>query len=71
MNKGGTGISVPDAGCGRLATAGDGAAAEGIAGSQELLRAVRGRIAGVYFMPPFDRYEVVGETLAGLELAGP
>ncbi|MCH8848670.1 MAG: bifunctional homocysteine S-methyltransferase/methylenetetrahydrofolate reductase, partial [Chloroflexi bacterium] len=65
------GISVPDAVFERLATAGDGAAAEGIAVSQELLRAVRGRIAGVYFMPPFDRYEVVGETLAGLDLAGP
>ncbi len=64
------GISVPDAVFARLATAGDGAAAEGIAISQELLRAVRGRIAGVYFMPPFDRYAVVGETLAGLDLAG-
>ncbi len=64
------GISVPDAIFERLATAGDGAAAEGIAVSQELLRAVRGRIAGVYFMPPFDRYAVVGETLAGLDLAG-
>ncbi|MCI0888491.1 MAG: bifunctional homocysteine S-methyltransferase/methylenetetrahydrofolate reductase [Chloroflexi bacterium] len=65
------GISVPDAVFERLATAGDGAAAEGIAVSQELLRAVRGRIAGVYFMPPFGRYEVVGETLAGLDLTGP
>ncbi|MCH8199660.1 MAG: methylenetetrahydrofolate reductase, partial [Chloroflexi bacterium] len=64
------GISVPDAVFERLASAGDSAAAEGIAVSRELLRAVRGRIAGVYFMPPFDRYEVVGETLAGLDLTG-
>ncbi len=62
------GISVPDAVFERLAAAGDDAAAAGIAVSQELLRAVRGRIAGVYFMPPFDRYGVVGETLAGLDL---
>lgn len=64
------GISVPDAVFERLASAGDAAAAEGIAVSRELLRAVRGRIAGVYFMPPFDRYGVVGETLAGLDLTG-
>ena len=64
------GISVPDAVFERLEAAGDDAAAAGIAISQELLRAVRGRIAGVYFMPPFDRYGVVGETLAGLDLAG-
>ena len=64
------GISVPDAVFQRLATARDSAAAEGIAVSRELLRAVRGRIAGVYFMPPFDRYQVVAETLAGLDLTG-
>ncbi|MCH7482194.1 MAG: bifunctional homocysteine S-methyltransferase/methylenetetrahydrofolate reductase [Chloroflexi bacterium] len=64
------GISVPDGVFERLEAAGDAAAAEGIALSQELLRAVRGRIAGVYFMPPFERYSVVGETLAGLDLTG-
>ena len=64
------GISVPDGVFERLEDAGDAAAAEGIALSQELLRAVRGRIAGVYFMPPFERYSVVGETLAGLDLTG-
>jgi 5,10-methylenetetrahydrofolate reductase len=63
------GISVPDEVFARLERAGD-AAAEGIAISRELLQAVAGRVAGVYFIPPFGRYDVVAETLDGLELPG-
>jgi len=64
------GISVPDAVFKRLERAGDAAAAEGIAISRELLEAVHSRIAGVYFMPPFERYQVVGETLEGIKIPG-
>jgi homocysteine S-methyltransferase len=64
------GISVPDEVFDRLERAGDAAAAEGIAISRELLQAVAGRVAGVYFIPPFGRYDVVAETLEGLELPG-
>ncbi|MEK9658753.1 MAG: bifunctional homocysteine S-methyltransferase/methylenetetrahydrofolate reductase [Chloroflexota bacterium] len=63
------GIRVPDEAFARLEAAGGDAAAEGIRISQELLRAVRSRIAGAYFMPPFGRYHVIGETLEGLDLS--
>ena len=62
------GITVPDHVMQRMEDAGDAAAAEGIAISKELLTAVRRRIAGAYFMPPFERYQVVAETLADLDL---
>ena len=64
------GIVVPDAVTARVERAGDGAGAEGIAISRELLTAVAGRIAGVYFVPPFERFGVVSETLDGLSLPG-
>jgi methionine synthase I (cobalamin-dependent)/5,10-methylenetetrahydrofolate reductase len=63
------GISIPDSIMERMERAGDGAAAEGIAISQELIRATRSRIAGVYFIPPFDRFQVIAETLDGLDIA--
>ncbi len=59
------GITVPGEVYERLRRAPD-VRAEGIAISQELLRAARGRIGGAYFMPPFERYAVVQETMAGL-----
>jgi methionine synthase / methylenetetrahydrofolate reductase(NADPH) len=65
------GITIPDAIMDRIERAGDGAAAEGIAISRELIAAVKHRIAGVYFMPPFERFEVITETLAGLDVGGP
>ena len=64
------GIVVPDAVLQRIERADDGAAAEGIALSQELLTALAGHIAGAYFMPPFERFAVVQETLEGLTLPG-
>jgi len=63
------GITIPPETFERLERAGD-AAAEGIAISQELLRATLGRIAGVYFIAPFGRYQVVTETLEGVDIAG-
>lgn len=62
------GITIPNGIMQRLEAAGDGAAAEGIAISRELLMAIRGRIGGAYFMPPFERYQVVAETLEDLDL---
>jgi homocysteine S-methyltransferase len=62
------GITIPDAIMARMEKAGDNAAAEGIAISRELLQAVRPHIAGVYFIPPFGRFEIVTETLDGLQL---
>ncbi|MDE2765190.1 MAG: methylenetetrahydrofolate reductase [Chloroflexota bacterium] len=59
------GISVPREVHERLRRSPD-VRAEGIAISQELLRAARGRIGGAYFMPPFERYAIVQETMSGL-----
>ncbi len=64
------GIVIPSAIFERLERAGETRAAAGIAVSQELITAVHDRIAGVYFMPPFGRYEVVTDTLQGLQLPG-
>ena len=49
---------------------GDAGGKEGIALSRELLSEVTGRIAGAYFMPPFERFSVVPETMEGLSLPG-
>jgi homocysteine S-methyltransferase len=62
------GITVPDDVMARMERAGDAAAAEGIAISRELVSGARRLIAGVYFVPPFERFQVVKETLAGLEI---
>ncbi len=64
------GISVPPQLIERLESAGPDAGAVGLAISQELLRAVQGRVAGAYFIPPYGRYQVVAETLAGVEIPG-
>ena len=64
------GISVPPELIERLESAGQDAAGVGLAISQELLRAVHGRVAGAYFIPPYGRYQVVTETLAGVEIPG-
>ena len=61
------GIEIPPGVMERMERAGD-AAAEGIAIAQELLMAAAGRVSGAYFMPPFERYSIVGETLSGLSL---
>jgi homocysteine S-methyltransferase len=64
------GIEIPGALFERLERAGEAAAAEGIAISRELIQATRSRVSGVYFIPPFNRYQVVAETLDGLEVPG-
>ena len=64
------GISLPAHVIERLQKAGKGAAEEGLALSRELLQAVHSRVAGAYFIPPFERYQVVAETLAGVQIPG-
>ena len=67
------GIVVPEDVMQRIDLAeyrGDAGGKEGIALSRELLTALSGRIAGAYFMPPFERFGVVQETMEGLLLPG-
>lgn len=62
------GMRIPDEVRARMARAGDGkaAAAEGVLIATEALRALKGRVQGVYFMPPFGRVEMALEVLARL-----
>ncbi|MBM2827173.1 MAG: homocysteine S-methyltransferase [Dehalococcoidia bacterium] len=57
------GIFVPDHLRERMRLAGEGAIAEGIEMSHELLSQTRGMVQGTYLMPSFGRYEVVGEVV--------
>ncbi len=61
------GMQVPEATRERMRKAGSGAAArkEGVAIAREMLLAVRGRVAGAYVMPPFERYELALEVVDG------
>ena len=53
----------------RMRKAGTGPAArkEGVTIAREMLQAVRGRVAGAYVMPPFERYELALEVVDGLK----
>ncbi|MCC7111400.1 MAG: methylenetetrahydrofolate reductase, partial [Deltaproteobacteria bacterium] len=60
------GMSIPNEVLTRMRKAGDGASAarEGVAIAAEALAALRGRVQGVYIMPPFGRVELALEVLA-------
>jgi methionine synthase I (cobalamin-dependent)/5,10-methylenetetrahydrofolate reductase len=60
------GMRVPEEVRKRMAAAGDNGRAEGLAIATEALRAVRARVQGVYFMPPFGRVESALEILEQL-----
>jgi homocysteine S-methyltransferase len=60
------GMEVPEEVVERMRSAGSAGSSAGIAIAQELLRAVRERVQGVYFIPPFERYDVVAEILDGV-----
>tara|TARA_Y100001936_G_C16093669_1_gene689258 strand:+ start:2821 stop:4653 length:1833 start_codon:yes stop_codon:yes gene_type:complete len=62
------GILVPDQVVNRLNQSGEKSASVGIEISRELLQELSGKVAGAYFMPPFERFSVVKETLDGLDL---
>ncbi len=57
------GVFVPAEVRERMARAGEGGRAEGIAQAAELLEECRPLINGVYLVPSFGRYEVVGELV--------
>jgi methionine synthase / methylenetetrahydrofolate reductase(NADPH) len=61
------GMQVPEATRDRMRKAGSGPAArkEGVAIAREMLHAVRGRVAGAYVMPPFERHELALEVVDG------
>jgi len=61
------GMQVPEVTRERMRKAGTGAAArkEGVAIAREMLQAVRGRVAGAYVMPPFERHELALEVVDG------
>ena len=63
------GIEIPPDVMERMERAAD-AAAEGIAIAQELLTAAAERVSGAYFMPPFERYSIVGRDAVGAVAAG-
>jgi len=61
------GMQVPESIRERMRKAGGGPAArkEGVAIAREMLSAVRGRVAGAYVMPPFERFELALEVVDG------
>jgi|CZKU01.1.fsa_nt_gi homocysteine S-methyltransferase len=61
------GMQVPESIRERMRKAGGGPAArkEGVAIAREMLSAVRGRVAGAYIMPPFERFELALEVVDG------
>lgn len=64
------GISIPDALMKRLEDAGDEAPYEGVQIAQELLRSVRGLVAGAYIIPAFGRYELAAEVIDAVPVPG-
>jgi homocysteine S-methyltransferase len=62
------GMRVPDSIRERMRGAGSGLAArrEGVAIAREMLSAVKDRVSGAYIMPPFGRYELAAEIIAGI-----
>lgn len=57
------GISIPDTLMKRIEDAGDDAPEEGVQIAQELLRAVRGLVAGAYIIPAFGKYHLAAEVI--------
>src|SRR5579883_2185170 len=60
------GITIPREIRERMAKAGEGGQAEGIAMARDFLARVAHRVQGTYLMPSFGRYEVVREVIRGL-----
>jgi homocysteine S-methyltransferase len=66
------GVMIPEDVRQQMRDAGKKGPEAGVALARELLKGVRDKIGGVYFIPPFEHYEVVEEVLAPLSdlLAG-
>jgi homocysteine S-methyltransferase len=65
------GIVVPDPVLRRMEAAGDDGRSVGVAIAQETLNGLAGLVQGAYFMPPFGRYELVTEVMAGVDRGEP
>jgi homocysteine S-methyltransferase len=63
------GVSIPAAIRERMRQAGERGQVEGVLQAQEFLSAAQRHVQGVYFMPSFGRYEMVGELVK--VLSGP
>lgn len=60
------GISIPDSIMKRIEDAGDDAPQEGVRIAQELLRQIRGVVAGAYIIPAFGKYHLAAEVIDAL-----
>ena len=60
------GITIPDAVMAAMARAGEQGRAVGVRLAHELLAALDGTVQGTYLMPPFEKYDLVPEIVAGL-----
>lgn len=61
------GIHIPDAMRQRMHAAGDAAAREGIAMTQELIAEIRPLVQGIYIIPAFGRFDLVAELIEGIK----
>jgi 5,10-methylenetetrahydrofolate reductase len=57
------GISIPDAVMERIDSAGDKAPQEGVDIAKELAGQIKGKAAGIYLMPQFNRYDLAAEII--------
>jgi homocysteine S-methyltransferase len=64
------GISIPDSIFKRMEDAGEDAPYEGVKIAQELLRSVRGLVAGAYIIPAFGKYELAAEVIDAVAVPG-
>jgi homocysteine S-methyltransferase len=64
------GVTIPDAVRERMRQAGERGMAEGVLQAQEFLADAQHYVQGVYFMPSFGRYEMVGELVRVLNQPG-
>ena len=64
------GITIPDPIMKRIEDAGETAPEAGVQIAQELLRDMRGLVAGAYIIPAFGHYELAAEVIDALALGG-
>ncbi|HVU10956.1 MAG TPA: bifunctional homocysteine S-methyltransferase/methylenetetrahydrofolate reductase [Phototrophicaceae bacterium] len=63
------GINIPPALFQRIEDAGEGAALEGVRIAQELLRAMKDLVRGVYIIPAYGRYELAAQVIEAVAVA--
>lgn len=60
------GMRIPEKVRDAIRTAGDGAAKEGVRISREFIREAKDAVAGLYLMPPFQKYHIIDDLLSVL-----